>query len=152
MAGKWTDEEKTEIAKTLAVMAIIQKSYGREIDVKSTVKAWEFVMSDCAANQVISAMQAYMRQSNDIPSPADLIKIINPPQAKITYAEYKHAIEQHALEGFPMCGYYGQVIKGYEKQQAMEADTPSYYEILERREKWVLENKSTGKELVKYDD
>lgn len=140
MAGKWTDEEKTEIAKALSVMAIIQKSYGKEIDVKNTVKAWEFIMEDYTANQVIAAMQAYMRKSNDIPTPADLIKIINPPERTITYAEYKHALEQHALEGYPMFGYYGQVIKDYDKQQSHINETPSYYEILERRERWAIEN------------
>lgn len=133
MAGNWTDEEKTEIAKTLAVMAIIQKSYGREIDVKNTVKAWEFVMADCTAKQVVSAMQAYMRQSNDIPSPADIIQILNPPPAKIGYAEYKNALEQHKLEGFPRFGYYGTVIKDYEKQESLTNETPSHYELLENR-------------------
>lgn len=133
MAGSWTDAEKTEIAKVLAVMAIIQKSYGRELDVKNTVKAWEFVMGDCSAKQVVNAMQVYMRQSNDIPSPADLLKIIKPPEKQITYAEYKHALEQHALEGYPMFGYYGQVIKDYNKQQGAINETPSHYELLESR-------------------
>lgn len=133
MAGNWTDAEKTEIAKVLAVMAIIQKSYGRELDVKNTVKAWEFIMGDCPANKVVNAMQVYMRQSNDIPSPADLLKIIKPPEKQITYAEYKHALEQHALEGYPMFGYYGQVIKDYNKQQGAINETPSHYELLESR-------------------
>lgn len=140
MDGNWTDEEKTEIAKTLAVMAIIQKSYGREIDVKNTVKAWEFVMADCTSNQVVSAMQAYMRQSNDIPSPSDLIKIIKPPEKQITYAEYKHALEQHALEGYPMFGYYGKMIKDYNKQQGSINETPSHYELLESRKQELPDN------------
>lgn len=149
MVGNWTDAEKTEIAKVLSVMAVIQKSYGREIDVKNTVKAWEFVMNDYSANQVLSAMQAYMRQSNDIPSPSDLIKIIDPPPAKISYAEYKHALERHAAEGYNPNGKWAGIVNDYPKQQAIENETPSYYEILEKREKWALENKSSGKELVK---
>lgn len=142
MVGNWTDNEKTEIAKNLAVMATIQKKYGREINVKDTVRAWEFVMGmKYTAEQVISAMQAYMQISSDIPSPADLIKIIDPPPAKITYAQYKHALEQHALEGYPAFGYYGQMIKDYEKQQGDENSVPSYYEILEKRQQFKLENK-----------
>lgn len=133
MDGKWTSEEKTEIAKTLAIMAIIQKNYGREINVKDTVNAWEFVMSEYHAEQVVLAMQAYMRKSNDMPSPADLIKIISPPSAQITYAEYKHALEQHAAEGYPMFGYFGQVIKDYKNQQRIDTEIPTTQEILERR-------------------
>lgn len=117
MDGKWTDSDKIEIAKSLAVMAIIQKNYGRELDVKNTIKAWEFVLQDYTAKQVSEAMRAYMRQSSDIPSPADLIKIINPPEKQITYAEFKHALEQHAAEGYQMFGYWRGVINDYQKQQ-----------------------------------
>lgn len=134
MGSNWSRDDKIEMVKAFAVLETLQKSYGREIDPKETLRAWEFVMGEkYTANQVISAMQAYMEKSNDIPAPSDLIKIMCPPPAKITYAEYKHALEQHAMEGYQMFGFYGQVIKDYEKQQSMENKIPSYYEILEKR-------------------
>lgn len=144
MDGKWTDSDKSEIAKSLAVMAVIQKNYGRELDVKNTVKAWEFVLHDCTAKQVCEAMRAYMRQSSDIPSPADLIKIISPPEKQITYAEYKHALEQHAAEGYPMFGYFGGVIKDYQKQQAAEAGIKTRTEIADGRNSEELSQKVKG--------
>lgn len=144
MDGKWTDSDKSEIAKSLAVMAVIQKNYGRELDVKNTVKAWEFVLHDCTAKQVCEAMRAYMRQSSDIPSPADLIKIITPPENKITYAEYKHALEQHAAEGYHMFGYFGGVIKDYQRQQAAESGAKTRQEISDGRNSDELSQKVKG--------
>jgi hypothetical protein len=134
MDGKWTDEEKMQLAKGLAVLATIQKSYGRQVDVKATIQAWEFIMADkYRAEQVLMAMRVYMGKSSDMPAPADLIKIISPPAAPITYAEYKNALEQHALEGYPMFGFYGQKIKDYQKQQSSDSDVPTHQEILEKR-------------------
>jgi len=134
MDGKWTDQEKTKLAKALAVLAIIQKSYGKQIDVKATIQAWEFVMAEkYRAEQVLMAIKVYMGKSSDIPAPADLIKIITPPEKQITYAEYKHALEHHALEGYPMFGYHGQVIKDYNKQHGVINETQSHYELLESR-------------------
>jgi len=134
MDGKWTDQEKTKLAKALAVLAIIQKSYGKQIDVKATIQAWEFVMAEkYRAEQVLMAIKVYMGKSSDIPAPADLIKIITPPEKQITYAEYKHALEHHALEGYPMFGYHGQIIKDYNKQQGAINETQSHYELLESR-------------------
>lgn len=141
MDGKWTDEEKMKLAQGLGVLATIQKSYGKQIDVKATIQAWEFVMAEkYLAEQVLMAMKVYMGKSNDIPAPADLIKIISPPEKQITYAEYKHALEQHALEGYPMFGYFGQVIKDYQKQERSETGTLSQAEILERRKEPIAIN------------
>ena len=110
MAGKWNDAEKQELAKAFKVLTIIQKNYGREIDPIGTLRAWEFVLAEkYTAEQVLMAMRAYMEKSSDIPAPSDLIKIISPEKPKISYAEYKRAQEQHALEGFPRFGYLGQV-------------------------------------------
>jgi len=150
MDGKWTDSDKIEIAKSLAVMAIIQKNYGRELDVKNTIKAWEFVLQDYTAKQVSEAMRAYMRQSSDIPSPADLIKIINPPEKKITYAEFKHALEQHAAEGYQMFGYWRGVINDYQKQQAAESGIKTRQEISDRRQPDELSQKVKAILAVTY--
>ncbi len=85
------------------------------------------------AEQILKAIDIYTDRKNDVPAPADLIQIISPPPKQITYAEYKNALEQHAAEGYPMFGYFGQVIKDYKKQQNVESEIPSTQEILERR-------------------
>lgn len=121
MVGEWSLEDKKEITKVFAVLATIQKTYGKEIHVKEVLQAWEFVLSEkYTAGQVVAAMRAYMERSSDMPTPADLIAIINPPTPRITAAEFIHAKEQHKLEGYPSHGYYGGIIRQYEKENAEE--------------------------------
>lgn len=122
MAGNWTPEDKQEIVKVFAVLATIQKNYGRQIEMRETLQAWECVIGDIPANQVVAAMQAYMRKSSDMPTPADLIALITPPKAKISQTEFIHAKDQWAKEGFPSYSYYAMVVKNFEKQEEQDRD------------------------------
>ncbi len=133
MDSNWTNDEKRKIMDVFTALAVSMNSYGNT-DHRARLRAWELILGNkYSADQICSAMLTHAEKSSDIPTPADLIKIINPPAPKITYAEYQYAIEQHKAEGYPMFGYYGQVIKDYEKQQRGESDTPSYKQILEKR-------------------
>lgn len=129
MGGKWSDNEKTQLAKALGVLALIQKSYGRTVDIKPTVMAWEWVMGDYAADSVITAMEAYMRQSSDMPAPADLIKIIDPPAPKISEYEYRQLYKQWELNGFPKFSYEHAQIEEYRKQNEI-AQPREVYKVL----------------------
>ena len=123
MAGNWTNEEKTHIAKTFGVLVAIQKSYGNDIDIKSTLRAWQVVLGDYPAGQLISAMQEWVKRHRDMPTPSDMIKLMNPEPTRITQTEFIHAKEQWKLEGFPNYSYYAGIVKEYEKQEG-EARTP----------------------------
>jgi len=124
MAGNWTTEDKTKILQVFSVMATIQKAYGRDIDVKPTLQAWEYLMaSQFTAEQVVSAMELYMRQSSDMPAPSDIIALMTPPPpAKITQAEFIHAKEQWKLDGYPPYGQHRMIVKQFEAEQAAERD------------------------------
>lgn len=74
--------------------------------------------------QVMAALKQHCKASNTMPAPADVVAILNPPKAKITQAEFIHAQKQHALEGFPMHGYYGAIIREYEAQEGEERHKP----------------------------
>lgn len=124
MAGKWTNEDKREIANVFGIMAIIQKSFGVEVEIIPTLQAWEFVLSDYTGEQVTNAMQAWIKESNSMPTPADLIKIITPEKKKITQSEFIHAQQQHAKEGYPMFGYWGTMIDKYHAQDDKLREEP----------------------------
>ena len=129
------------ITKTLAVIINGQKAFGKDYSLKDVLAYYNLKLNGrYSADQVISAIMAYTDMKNDVPAPADLINIISPPPAKITYAEYKYALQQHEAEGYPMFGYFGGVIKDYEAQQRTENETPSYYEILEKRQNAKITN------------
>ncbi|MAI17112.1 MAG: hypothetical protein CBC71_06130 [Rhodobacteraceae bacterium TMED111] len=133
MAGNWTIEEKKEIVKAFTVLATIQKSYGNIIEIKPTLRAWEVILYDCPAMAVVNAMHVWSRKESSMPTPSDILKIIKPEKPEITRAEFLHAKEQHALEGFPICGYYGKIIQDYEAQEGIKRELPTYYEVIESR-------------------
>lgn len=112
-----------------------QKPYGKDYSVSDTFAYYKLKLDGrYTAQEILAAIDTYTDLKNDIPAPADLIQIINPPEAKITYAEYKHALEQHAAEGYPPFGYHGQIIKDYKRQQGDDAGVKTYHQILEARQ------------------
>lgn len=124
MAGSWNEEEKRIIFEAFMVMVTIQKSYGRQIAVKATLRAWEYLLADTySGEQIVAALNVYMRQKSDVPTPADLIQILSPPKlpkSKISGAEFLHAKEQWKLENHAAFSYYGNIVKEYEKQENEE--------------------------------
>lgn len=120
--NSWTASEKIEITSLLTIIINGQKSFGKNASVKETFEYYAMKLEGrFSGYQVTTAMNIYTDQSNDLPSPADLIKLMTPPApARISTAEFIHAKEQHALEGFPAYGYYGTLIREYEAQNAEE--------------------------------
>lgn len=117
MVGNWNDDDKKKIFEAFSVAMAIQNSYGKEIDAKTTLKAWEYVMSDeYAADQVVAAIHKHVKQSNAFPTPADLIQIINPPQRKVTHAEYIAAQKYQEANGYPRFSPEAYLIREYEYQ------------------------------------
>lgn len=121
----WTASELEQLTKTLAVIINGQKAYGKDHSLKDTLAYYTHkLQGKFTMRQVLWALDKYTDQHNDIPAPSDLINLISPPPPRITYAQYQRAVQQHALEGYPMFGYYGQVIKDYEAQQAESGQQP----------------------------
>jgi hypothetical protein len=121
MAGNWNDDDKKKIFEAFSVAMAIQNSYGKEIDAKATLKAWEYVMAgEYTADQVCAAIHTHIKQSSAFPTPADLIKIINPPARKITQAEYIAALEYQKNNGYPNFSYEKYLIDDYVRQSQGE--------------------------------
>lgn len=113
-----------------------QKAYGKDVSIEDTFDYYRMKLDGkYSASQVIGALDKYTDTKNDIPAPADLIAIISPAPARITQTEFIHAKEQHAREGYPAYGYYGQIIKQYERENAEDrapqtmTDDPKLLEV-----------------------
>jgi len=123
------------VIKTLAVLIANQKAYGKVYVVADVFNLYEMKFSGkVAASVVLQAIDVYTDTHNDIPQPADLNNIIFPAERKITQAEFIHAQKEHEKEGFPRFGYYGQIIKDYQRQNSEETGVPSHYQVLENRQ------------------
>lgn len=122
----WTNSDEAIIIKTLTVIINGQKSYGKTVSLKDTYDYYKLKLNGkFTADSVLKALDMYTDSKNDIPAPSDLIGLMLPaPPVRITTAEFIHAKEQHALEGYPVCGYYGQIIKQYEKENADAREKP----------------------------
>ena len=116
--NSWSKSEQESLLKVLTVLINGQKPYGKEYSVSDTFLYYKMKLDGkYTAEQIMKAVDIYTDKKNDVPAPADIIQILNPPEKQITYAEFKHALEQHAAEGYPMFGYFGGVINDYQKQQ-----------------------------------
>lgn len=69
---------------------------------------------------MIAALSEYMQTHTDIPAPADLVKIIDPPKPRITEAEYVAAQKKHAANNFRRFTIEHCLIEDYEKQRDEE--------------------------------
>jgi len=79
----WNEEEKKNIRQALAVMIEIQKGYGKKFDLKTILMGWKMILEeDYTGKQILWACKQYMKEKDDIPSPANLIKIINQKKTK----------------------------------------------------------------------
>lgn len=148
MAGNWINDDKRNILETFTALAFSLKSYGNQ-DHKARLRSWQLILEpEMTADEICAAMIAHSKVCDELPTPSQLLAYKQQQEKKITYAEYKHALEQHALEGYPMHGYYGQVIKSYESQTGEEIGSKSYYQILDQRKQFQIEQKE-GLEQIK---
>lgn len=72
----------------------MQRVYGQKINIALLVEGFAWILgSKYTVAQVIDALQVYMQHNEDLPTPAAIADIINPPAPKVTYAEYMRAIK-----------------------------------------------------------
>lgn len=80
-AVPWTGQDITKLATVLAQTCQMQKTFGKEPgDIKTMVQGFAHFLGDQKIEDVISALEAYVRRNSDIPAPSDLLNIINPPR------------------------------------------------------------------------
>jgi hypothetical protein len=125
----WTGSEKAELTKCLAVVCEGQKAYGKEVNLQSILDY--FVMKfegRHTVKEVIYAIGKYTDIKNDIPTPADILIILNPKPPEITQTEYIAAGKWQEQNGFPIFSAALDIIEAYEKQQRLARE--SYREEL----------------------
>jgi hypothetical protein len=127
-----------KLTKILTIISDGQKTFGKEINVRDIFNYYRLKMEDrFSVEQVIKALKEYTDKKNDIPAPADLINIIDPPKRKITYQEYCQACEQHRLEGYPQFGYYKQIINEYTGEEETPKET---FKLENDKVKYLIDN------------
>ena len=109
-----------ELAKFVKVLSIIvkgQNAYGRKHNLEDMISYFGLKLSKrYTVDQVIYALDIFTDKYDDIPTPSDVIKILNPEKPKITEAQFVEAQKWQERNGYPIFSDARDVIDQYRKQ------------------------------------
>ena len=75
-----TPDDHAKIAEVLALLFDGQKQFGKNSEqLESMIKLFRWVMKDYPIEKIMFGLAEYVRRNSDIPTPSDIIKIIDPP-------------------------------------------------------------------------
>lgn len=122
----WSASEQEALIKTLAVIINGQKNYGKQVSIDDTFAYYRLKLDGrYPVDRILRALQLYTDTKDDIPTPADLITLMEPPKPKVGHAEFIHAKDQWAKEGYPQFSYYHMIVMQYEKENGDERAAPA---------------------------
>ncbi len=113
-------EDKAELARTLSRICAMQQKYGQtpaEIETLVDGFIWVIEASHYPFNLWIAAMAKHIMQSTEIPRPADILNIINPPQAALSTAMYIKIMKDCTVGGKFLYGQDKAFVEAYEAQE-----------------------------------
>ena len=84
-----TSGQKAELATMLGTFLQIMKGYGKnEQNLDAMISAFEWALADYPHDDIKAAMGQWLRTSNEVPTPADIIAIIDPPAPALDKTVY----------------------------------------------------------------
>lgn len=115
--GEWSIEDKRKLATVVNEHVEMQKAYGRVINAKVVMRAWQrkFIQR-FTVDQIIYAIDKYSDTRDDFPSPANIINILEPQEPLITEAQYVEAQKWQQRNGYPIFSDAKDIIEKYKKQ------------------------------------
>lgn len=96
--------EKAQLAEALGKVCALQKQYGKtQAELKTLVEGFCWVLADYPMPVILDALAQYIRHNSDIPAPADLVKIIDPPKPELSPTLYVKYQKQAASGDILLC-------------------------------------------------
>ncbi len=107
--------------KTLSVICTAQKAYGKEVNIADVYAYFEMKFQGrYSVDQIIYALGIYTDRKSDIPTPADIFNILNPPAPRISEAAFVEAQKYQERNNWPIMSDAQDVIDAYRKQERGE--------------------------------
>lgn len=76
-----TLEDTENLSSALALLFDGQKQFGKNSEqLENMIKLFCWVMKDYPLEKIMNGLAEYVRKNSDIPTPSDIIKIIDPPR------------------------------------------------------------------------
>ena len=119
----WTTDEKKALAAIVFPLIEMQNHYGKKMDKKIVMRGWELKLAGrFTVDQIIHALDVYTDHNDDFPTPADIIKILNPEKPRITEAQFVQACKEQERNNFPKFSPAYMVIQEYHRQEYKKQD------------------------------
>lgn len=118
-ALSWTPDEQSSLAVILGRVFDLQKQYGKSADqINNIVAGFCWALGKYPLLKVVGGIQQYILDRSDMPTPADIRAIIDPPPPK---KEWDKSVYIKLQQVFKAEGPYGlneeeyEYIRGYEE-------------------------------------
>lgn len=94
-----------------------QKAYGKVVQLSPLFEYFRLKLeSRFSVSQVVYALEKYTDEKNDIPTPADIIKFLNPEKPRVSEAEFVAAQKWQDQHYWPMMSDAQDIIDLYREQ------------------------------------
>lgn len=91
----WKMADKATLSQALSRVCALQRQYGKtQGELETLVEGFAWALADYAPEQVIAALGQHIRSSPNIPTPSEIIAIIDPPKEpfKPDWSYYNHLL------------------------------------------------------------
>ena len=113
----WQLYEIEKLSIALSITYKTQTTYKEALDLKDRVAGWKFVLEEeFNLAQVLFALKEFMKISQNMPVPADIVKILKPAPHLISESEYVQACKWQENNGYPMFSDAKDIKDAYKKQ------------------------------------
>lgn len=124
----------------LANVCALQGQYGKTVaELETLVEGFCWVLGGYPVDDIIAAIGQHIRQRRDIPKPADIELIINPPPPKLSASLYV-SLQKKAREGGWLLSDERQFCRAYEQQEM--ATGRESVELAEAKRRIAIETRS----------
>lgn len=129
-------QDKEALTNAMSRVCALQKQYGKTAaELEVLVEGFSWALEGYSIEEILAALKTYILAHNDIPAPADLMRIIDPPVPELdttTYIALKKRSEQGAYVTREERGF----MRAYEAQEVAKAANHPEYErfVLRGRE------------------
>lgn len=115
--GKLSGESMSRLTLALGRVCALQKQYGKTTaELETLVEGFAWVLGEYKIDVILDGIAKYVRRSSDIPAPADIMNIIDPPPQKLSGAVYI-SLKKQLIDNIFTTDEERAYIAAYERQE-----------------------------------
>ena len=130
----WQEADINDLAKALTITYKGQNTYKEPLEIQDRLDFWKFVLeSKYTVKQVLHGLKIFLERDKNMPVPADINNILDPPPVLISDAEYVAAQKWQERNNFPMMSDAKDTIEDYlaQGQESRDAHHRTSQEVNE---------------------